>query len=62
MAEGLILGEETTRSVWGMGELRSMDEVIHRGTPSTSSTTGGVPVREVKIPLAVVAVAYEDKR
>lgn len=63
MGQGLVLGEETTRSIWGVGELWAMDEVIHRGTSSTSSdsTTRGVAVREVKAPLAVVSVALKDK-
>ena len=65
VAEGFVLGEEAGRSVWGVGELGTMDEVIHRGTSSTScsnSTTRGVPVRKVKAPLAVVAVALREKR
>lgn len=64
MVKGLVLGEETTRSIWGVGELGAMDEIMHRGTSSTSSnsTTRGVPVREVKVPLAVVTVALKDKR
>lgn len=55
----LVLGEDSTRSIWGVGELGAVDEVIHRGT---SSTTRGVPVREVKVPLAVVTVALKDNR
>ncbi len=41
-----------------------MDEIMHRGTSSASSnsTTRGVPVRKVKVPLAVVTVALKDKR
>lgn len=64
VGEGLVLGEETTRSIWGVGELGSMDEIMHRGTSSTSSnsTTRGVPMREVKVPLAVVTVALKYKR
>ena len=67
MIEGLVLGEDTTRALWGVGELGTMDEVIHRGTSSSTSspsdsTTRGVPVREVKVPLAVVTVAFKDKR
>lgn len=57
-----VLGEETTGTIWGMGELGSMDEVIHWGTSSSHCTTRGVTVREVEVPLAVVAVAFKDKR
>lgn len=60
MIEGLVLGEETTRAVWRVGELGAMDEVIQRGTSSTSTTRGG-PMREVKVPLAVVTVALKDE-
>lgn len=67
---GLVLGEETTGSIRWVGELGSMDKVAHRGTSSTAaassssshSTTRGVPMREVEVPLAVVAVALNDKR
>lgn len=66
VVKGLVLREETTGSIWGMGELRALDEVIHGGASSTSSssdsTTRGVPMREVKVPLAVVTVALKDKR
>lgn len=61
VVKGLVLGEETTRTIWGMGELGAMDEVIHRGT-SSNSTPRGVPVREVKVPLAVVTVALKNKK
>lgn len=68
---GLLLGEETTGSIRWVGELGPMDKVAHRGTSSTAaaassssshSTTRGVPVREVEVPLAVVVVALNDKR
>lgn len=66
VVEGLVLREETTRSIRGMGELGALDEVIHRGTSSSStssdSAAGGVPMREVKVPLAVVTVALKDKK
>jgi len=64
MVEGLVLGEETTGAIWWVGELGAMDEVTHGGTPSTSSssTPRGVPMREVKVPLAVVTVALKDKK
>ena len=64
--KGLVLGKETTGSIWRVRQLGAMDEVVHRGTstPSTSSNSAarGVPVREVKVPLAVVTVALKYKR
>lgn len=65
VVKGLVLGEEATRSVWGVGELGAVDEVTHGGTSSASSssnsTTRGVPVREVKGSLAMVTVALKNK-
>lgn len=66
VVEGLVLGEETTGTIRGVGELGAVDEVIHRGTSSSSSCSDSssrrVPVREVKVPLAVVTVALKDKK
>lgn len=67
MAERFVLGEESTRSIWGVGELRAMDEVVQRGTsstttsPTTNPTSRGVPMREVKAPLVVVTVAWNNR-
>lgn len=65
VAEGLVLGEETTRSIRWVGQLRAMDEIAHR-SPSTSSsnptTTRGVPVGKVEAHLAVVAVAFRETK
>lgn len=66
VVQGFILGEEATRSIRGMRELGAVDEVVHRWTSTTStssnSTTRGVPVRHVKVSLAVVAVALSHTR
>lgn len=64
MVMGFVLREETTRSIWGVGQLGSMDEVIHRGTSSSTSahsSTRRVPMGEVKVALAVVVVALKDR-
>lgn len=67
---GLFLGKETAWGIRRMGELGSVDEVIHWGTTTTSTASpssshapcGGVPMREVKVPLDVIVVAFRDKR
>lgn len=68
---GFFLGKETTGGIWGMGELGSVDEVVHWWTTATTSSScstssqspsRGVRVREVKVPLAVVVVAFGDTR
>lgn len=67
---GFFLGKETARGIWGMGELGSMDEVAHWWTAATTtscstsshSPSRGVPMREVKVPLAVIVVAFGNKR
>lgn len=58
----LVLGEENARSIGRVGELGSMDEVIHWGTSSSYSTSRGVSMREVEVSLAVVAVALKGNR
>lgn len=74
----LILGEKASGSIWGVGQLGSVDKVIHRGAVTSSSASwssssspssrssshssdGGVCMREVKVPLAVVVIAWEDE-
>ena len=52
-------------SIRGVRELGAVDEVTHRGTTSAAASchppTRGVPMREVKVPLAVVTVACQDE-
>ena len=75
MVEGLVLGHQTTRGVRGMGELGGVHEVTHRGASpapaptsssssssscTRSSSTRGITVGEVKVPVTMETVALGE--
>ena len=62
VVQALVLGHEAPGAIWRVGQLGAMHELMGGGSTSASSTpsaTRGVTVGEVKIPVAMVTVAWK---
>lgn len=53
--EWLVLGHQAVGHVWWVRQLGAVHEIIHGGT-----TRGAV--REVKVPVPLVTVAWQEKK